>query len=142
MKICKYNFQLPKITTDLNSVDSKKLVAVKLKVKETDLIHSFEYEFPSIGHKNIYIDSLIELSKTFENGKLYLFNGFHYYNNTLYRTNISSIEVIDEDSIIEDIIFPMNINNILNNQIINLKGNIKDLIIEDFIVIIEELNIF
>ena len=135
-----YNFKLPKIISDLNSVEKKELVAVKLKAKERDLIHSFEYDFSSINHKNIFIDSLNEFSKKLENGKLYLFNGFHYYNNTLYRTNISSIEVIDENSIIENIIFPKNINDIVNNQIINLEGNIKDLIIEEFSVIIEELN--
>ena len=135
-----YSFNLLKITTNLDSVKSKIFVAVKLKVKEKDWIKSFEYEFSNIEHKKISIDSLNGLSTKLENDKLYLFNGFYYYNNTLYRTNISSIEVIVEDSIIEDNIFPNNINNITNNQIINLKGNVIDLIIEEFAVIIEELN--
>ena len=55
----------------------------------------------------IIIDSLEKYpNDIFENDKLYFFNGFYCENNVLYKTNFSSIEIIDENSLIEDNYFP------------------------------------
>ena len=41
-----YHFQLPEKINDINiNSFASKIIAIKLKVKETDLITSFEYEF-------------------------------------------------------------------------------------------------
>ena len=135
-----YHFNIPKIENNIFEINSNKFIALKLKVKEKDLITHFEYTAFDINNRQILIENLNEVSEQLENNKCYLFNGFTYYENTLHLTNISSIEIIDNNSIIEDIIFPLNINNIINNQIINLKGNIKDLIIEKYCITVEELN--
>ena len=134
-----YEFRLPKIIKNLNSIDSQKNIAVILKAKEKDFITSYSYNFYNISNKAITINSLNKFPIDFENQKCYLFNGFDYFNNKLTPTNISSIEIIDENSNIEDIIFPKNVNNCKNGDIINLKGNIKDLKIEKFLIEIEEL---
>ena len=133
-----YEFKLPKIIKNLNSIDSQKNIAVILKAKEKDFITSFSYNFYNYSDKAKTINSLNKFSIDFENQKCYLFNGFDYFNNTLTPTNISSIEIIDENSIIEDIIFPKNINDYKKEDIINLKGFIKDLTIEKFLIKIEE----
>lgn len=133
-----YEFRLPKIIKDLSSIDSQKNIAVILKAKENDFINSYSYHFYNYSDNAVSINCLNKFSNHFENQKFYLFNGFDYFNNTLTPTNISSIEIIDENSIIEDIIFPKNVNNCKNEDIINLKGNIIDLIIEKFTIKIEE----
>ena len=135
-----FEFTIPKMKYDLNSINSKELIALKLKVKEKDLITHLEYTAYDINNNQILIENLNELSEELENGKCYLFNGFYYIKNSLQQTNASTIEIIERDSIIEDIKFPSNINNIENNEIINLKGYIKDLIIEKYSVIVEEFN--
>lgn len=133
-----YEFKLPQMIEDLRPINSFENICVILKAKEKDLITSYSYTFYNYSNSNILIDSLNDFSDIIENGKCYLFNGFNFYNNTLISTNISSIEIIDQNSIIEDIKFPENINKCNNNDIINLKGNIIDLIIENFTVIIED----
>ena len=109
-----YKFTLPEIINDLKENNNlKKIISIKLKLKEIDLINTFKYEFFTIFNKNIIIDSLEKYpDNIFENDKLYFFNGFYCENNVLYKTNFSSIEIIDENSLIEDNYFPENINNI------------------------------
>ena len=135
-----YDFQIPKMKYELNSINSKEFIAIKLKVKEEDLITHLEYTAYDINNNQILINNLNEFSQQLENGKCYLFNGFYYANNSLKQTNVSSIEIIERYSIIEDIKFPSNIDSNQKDEIINLKGNIKDLIIEKYIVIMEEFN--
>ena len=135
-----YDFQIPKMKYELNSIKSKEFIAIKLKVKEEDLITHLEYTAYDINNNQILINNLNEFSEQLENCKCYLFNGFYYANNSLKQTNVSSIEIIERNSIIEDIKFPSNIDSYQNDEMINFKGNIKDLIIEKYIVIMEEFN--
>ena len=73
--------------------------------------------------------------------KYIFFNGFYFDKNkkALYETIFSSIEVVDENSIIENDYYPNDLNNIKIGEITNLKGFIKDLNILEFSVSIEEL---
>ena len=136
-----YKFNLPEKINDLNEINNfKKIVSIKLKVKEIDLINSFTYEFFTIFNNNIIIDSLEKYpDDIFENDKIYLFNGFYYDNNILHKTNYSSIEIMDENSLVETNSFPENINDINCGEIINIKGLIKDLLMEELTVIVEEI---
>ena len=58
----------------------------------------------------------------------------------LTKTNISSIEIIDKNSCVENISFVENIETIENNKIISFKGYIKDLKIENLAFLIDEFN--
>ena len=136
-----YQFILPKKIYNLNNNKCyEKNIAIKLKVKESDLLTSFKYEFLDLFNNPITIDSKYNFSDDFfENNKIYLFNGFYYGNDKiLYASNYSSIEVIEENSIIENIDFPKDLDKIKNGEIVNLKGHIKDLNIVGFSVIMEE----
>ena len=136
-----YQFILPKKIYNLNNNKCyEKNIAIKLKVKESDLLTSFKYEFLDLFNNPITIDSKYNFSDDFfENNKIYLFNGFYYGNDKiLYASNYSSIEVIEENSIIENIDFPKDLDKIKNGEIVNLKGYIKDLNIVGFSVIMEE----
>lgn len=137
-----YHFQLPEKINDIN-INSfvSKIIAIKLKVKETDLITSFEYEFLDLLNNKIKVDSGYKFSDDFfENDRIYLFNGFYYNNKTLYATNFSSIEMIDQNSISDNNYFPKDIDRIKIGEIVNLEGLIIDLNIVEFSVFIEELN--
>ena len=138
-----YKFKLPEKINNLNIHNiQRKIISLKLKIKETDLVNSFAYEFYTLFNNKIKIDSFDEFSEDeFENDKFYLFNGFYYDNNILYKTNYSSIEIVDENSEIEKNIFPENINDINIGEIINIKGSIKDFLIGEMILLIEESNI-
>lgn len=135
-----YKFKLPEKINNLNIHNiQRKIISLKLKIKETDLVNSFDYEFYTLFNNKIKIDSFDEFSEDeFENDKFYLFNGFYYDNNILYKTNYSSIEIVDENSEIEKNIFPENINDINIGEIINIKGSIKDFLIGEMILLIEE----
>ena len=137
-----YHFQLPEKINDINiNSFASKIIAIKLKVKETDLITSFEYEFLDLFNNKIKVDSGYKFSDDFfENDRIYLFNGFYYNNKTLYATNFSSIEMIDQNSIIDNNYFPKDIDRIKIGEIVNLEGLIIDLNIVEFSVLIEELN--
>ena len=136
-----FEFNLPKIIQNYKPNDSVGNLAIKLKSKEKDLISSFTYNFYDILNNEIKIESLDdEFLVEIEYDKIYLFNGFNYNSkkNSLNKINISSIQIIDKKTFVENIEFIDNIENIENNKIINFKGNIKDLMIETFEVIIEE----
>lgn len=137
-----YHFQLPEKINDINiNSFASKIIAIKLKVKETDLITSFEYEFLDLFNNKIKVDSDYKFSDDFfENDRIYLFNGFYYNNKTLYATNFSSIEMIDQNSISDNNYFPKDIDRIKIGKIVNLEGLIIDLNIVEFSVFIEELN--
>ena len=137
-----FEFNLPKIIQNSKPNESKENIAIKLKVKETDLITSFIYDFYDNFNNKIIMESLNEISDEIENNKIYLFNGFNYNsnNNLLTKTNMSSIEIIDKNSYVENINFVNNIETIENNKIISFKGYIKDLEIENLAVLIEEID--
>ena len=137
-----FEFNLPKLVQNSKPIESQRNIAIKLKSKETDLISFFIYKFYDNFNNEIKIESLNDFLDEIENEKIYLFNGFNYNsdNNFLTKTNISSIEIIDKNSCVENINFIENIEIIENNQIISFKGYIKDLEIETFTVLIEEIN--
>ena len=133
-------FKFPKKINKLDSTGySGNYVSIKLKVKETDLISSFNYELFDLYNNKVEIDSLENFSEdTFENEKIYLFIGFYCKKNILYKTNFSSIEVCDENSVLEKMSFSEDINKINDGDIINLKGFINDLNIEEMTVFVED----
>ena len=91
-----YHFQLPEKINyiNINSFAGKN-ITIKLKVKESDLISSFGYEFLDLFNNKISIDSIDKFSDDFfESNKIYIFNGFYYDNKTLYATNFASIEMV------------------------------------------------
>ena len=136
-----YRFNLPKNDLYMN-MDSNNVISIKLKAKEIDMITSFKYEFFDLFNNKIKFDSVENFSNDlFENDKIYFFNGFYFDKNkkALYETIFSSIEVVDENSIIENDYYPNDLNNIKIGEITNLKGFIKDLNILEFSVSIEEL---
>ena len=136
-----YSFNLPK--NDLNiKNDSSNVVSIKLKAKEIDMITSFKYEFFDLYNNKIKFDSVTNFSNDlFENDKIYFFNGFYFdkNKNTIHETNFSSIEVVDENTMIENNYYPNDLNDIKIGEITNLKGFIKDLNMLEFSVSIEEL---
>ena len=73
--------------------------------------------------------------------KKYLFNGFEFCKNSLKQINISSIEIIDADSVIDNISFPKNIDDIKNGDVVNFKGKIKDIYLSKCSVLIEDDNL-
>ena len=82
-----------------------------------------------------------KLYDTIENNKIYLFNGFNYNhkNNILTPINISSVEILDQDSDIEKIIYKNSIT-AENGEIINIQGKIIEVSLKKCSVIIEESN--
>lgn len=136
-----YEFKLPENINDLTKIESleKRNISVILKAKEQDLIKDYSYSFYNHSKSKITVKYSREFDSKFENEKLYLFNGFNYYENKLIETNWSSIEEIEQNSNIEDNKFTSIIRNSKDNDIINIKGNIVGLIMEKFIVEIEEV---
>ena len=120
---------------------NKKNISLKLKSEEYDLITSYEYKFSNNYIKDINTEIPNDNLNLIENDKIYLFNGFESspYNNLLKPINISSIEIIDKDSEIEDIIFQKNIQIVKDNEIVNIKGNIKDISLKDCSLLVEEI---
>ena len=116
-----YIFDLPEIVENLNTIELKSIFSIKLKAQETDLISSYEYKFSDNYSNNILINLPNELLNFIESDKVYLFNGFSYSSNnkTLMPINSSSIEILDENSEIEKIIF-RNIQTIIDGETINI----------------------
>ena len=136
-----FKFNLPILETNLKLNKPERNIAIKLKAKEEESIDNFEYKFSNNFNNNLKIeDSLCEFSEIFENKICYLFNGFDYEEDKLIPTNISSIEIVDENYICENLIYNENIFTALNNSIINFKAKIRDLEIETLIAKIEEIN--
>ena len=135
-----HTFKFPKKIDKLDLADySRDYVSIKLKVKETDLITYFNYEFLDLYNNKVEIDSLNNYpEETFERENIYLFHGFYYKENILYKANFSTIEICDGNSISENIYFTEDISKINNGDIVNLKGFIKDLIIEEMTILLEE----
>ena len=133
-----YIFELPEITDNIDKIKKKKNISIKLKAKEFESISSYSYQFSDIFSKIINLQD--ELLNNFENDKIYLFNGFNYYKDSLKPINISSIEIIDKDSEIENYIISENIQNIQTDKIVNIQGNIKNILLNKCSLIIEELN--
>ena len=136
-----FKFKLPEIQDNLFNIGKTKFISKKIKVKEIDLITSYTYNFSDNYLSNISIKLSEELKKNLENNKIYLFNGFELCENSLKEINVSSIEVIDADSIIDNISFPKNIDNIKNGDIVNFKGKIKDIYLSKCSVLIEDENL-
>lgn len=136
-----FQFNLPKLATNLKLNKSEKNIAIKLKAIEEESIDNFSYKFSNYLNNNLSIeDPSNEFSDIFENKVCYLFNGFNYEENKLISTNISSIEIVDENYIGENIIFNENISIAAKDSINNFKAEIRDLEITTLIVKIEELN--
>ena len=136
-----YRFNLPKNDLNINK-DSSGIISIKLKAKEIESITSFKYEFLDLFNNKIKFDFEKNFSNDlFENDKIYFFNGFYFDKNkkTIYETNFSSIEVVDENSIIENNYYPNDLNTIKIGEITNLKGLIKDFNILEFSVFTEEI---
>ena len=139
-KLQSYSFDLPEMVENLCQGENKRNISLKLKSEEYDLISSYEYKFSNNYINDIKINLPSEYLNFIENDKIYLFNGFEYspFNNILRSINISSIEIIDKDSEIENLIFPKNIQIIKNEEIVNIKGNIKEITLKDCSILIEE----
>ena len=133
-------FQLPEINNNLNNTENEKIISKIIKVKETDLMTSYSYEFSDIYSDNISIELTDELKNKLENNKIYLFNGFKYCGNHLKLINISSIDILDIDYNIMKISFPKNFEELKNGEIINIQGKIKDISLSKLSVLIEEIN--
>ena len=140
-KLKSYKFELPDIVENLYYVQNNKNVSMKLKSQEIEYIYSYEYKFYNNYTKNISVELPKKLFDTIENDKIYFFNGFNYnsINNSLTPINISSIEILDKDSDIENIILK-DIITAKDGEIINIQGTIKEVSLRKFSVIIEESN--
>ena len=138
-KLKLYKFELPDIVENLYNVQNNKNISIKLKSQEIEYISSYEYKFYNNYTKNISVELPKKLLDTIENDKIYFFNGFNYnsHNNSLKPVNISSIEILDKDSDIENITLKDSFT-AKNGEIINIKGTIKDVSLEKCSVIIEE----
>ena len=102
-----YAFDLPRLVDNINLIENNKNISIKLKVEETDNISSYSYKFYNNYSENINVDIPNEFLNFIENDKIYLFNGFNYssINNSIKPINISSIEIVDINSDIENINF-------------------------------------
>ena len=138
-KLKLYKFELPDIVENLYNVQNNKNISIKLKSQEIEQIYSYEYKFCNNYMKNIAVELPKNLFDNIENDKIYFFNGFNYnsHNNLLKPINISSIEILDKNSDIENIIFK-DILTAYNGEIINIKGTIKDVSLEKCSIIIED----
>ena len=138
-KLKSYKFELPDIVENLYYVQNNKNVSMKLKSQEIEYISSYEYKFYNNYTKNISVKLPKKLFDTIENNKIYFFNGFNYnlINNSLTPINISSIEILDKDSDIENIILK-EIIFAKDGEIINIQGTIKEVSLQKCYVIIEE----
>ena len=140
-KLKSYKFELPDIVENLYYVKNNKNVSMKLKSQEIEYISSYEYKFYNNYTKNISVELPKKLFDTIENDKIYFFNGFNYnsINNSLTPINISSIEILNKDSDIENIILKDNLTT-KDGEIINIQGTIKEVSLLKCSVIIEESN--
>ena len=137
-KLKLFTFNLPEIQDNLLNIGKTNFISKKIKVKEIDLIISYAYTFSDDYFSNISIKLTDELKNKLENNKIYLFNGFEFCKNSLKQINISSIEIIDADSVIDNISFPKNIDDIKNGDVVNFKGKIKDIYLSKCSVLIED----
>ena len=140
-KLQLFEYKLPEILDSIDNIGAMKIISKKIKVKEIDLMTSYEYEFCDNYYSNIQIKLTDELKNQLENDKIYLFNGFEYTQNALKPLNMSSIEAIDEDNVIEQIKFPKNIDDIKNCDVVNLRGVIKGIYLSKCSVLIEDINL-
>ena len=137
-----HKFKFPKKVDKLDLEKcSKNRVSIKLKVKETDLITCYSYELFDLYGNKVKVDSLENFpEETLERENIYLFNGFYCEENILYKANFSSIEICDENSVSENVSFIdiEDISEINEGDIVNIKGFIKDLSIEEMTILLGE----
>ena len=136
-----YKFELPNIVENLYHVPNNKNISIKLKSEEIEYLSSYEYKFSNNYSTNISVYLKKKLYDTIENNKIYLFNGFNYnsISNSLTAINISSVEILDQDSDIEKIIYKNSIT-AENGEIINIQGTIIEVSLKKCSAIIEESN--
>jgi len=140
-KLKSYKFELPDNVENLYYVQNNKNISMKLKSQEIEYISSYEYKFYNNYTKNISVELPKKLFDTIENDKIYFFNGFNYnsINNSLTPINISSIEILNKDSDIENIVLKDNITT-KDGEIINIQGTVKEVSLLKCYVVIEESN--
>ena len=115
--------------------DDVKLFTIKLKAKEIfDHFNTTKYIFQDLYSSTINID--YEINYEFENGKIYLFNGYYYdkVDDKMKFTMISNIQQYSNDK--SDL---KPIENILClNKLVSFKGKIKSFSLTDKYILIED----